>query len=153
MARSKSVNYIHFGPPIPVVPVKDFSNIGLNKQLLEDVWAIVGPSVGYNMSRGVEMWKVITAAYLEGLNHGMGLEQERMKVGRKEKSMAKVQIVLTEAEVDDILKDRIRQTFNIPARAVITINWNDDSGLTATLDDMRDSAKEPYVPLFGTEAD
>lgn len=67
--------------------------------------------------------------------------------------MAKVQVVLSEAEVDEILKDRIRQTFNIPARAVITINWNDDSGLTATLDDMRDGVKEPYVPLFSVEAD
>lgn len=66
--------------------------------------------------------------------------------------MAKLQIVLTEEEVQDILKDRLRQAYNIPARAEIVLNWNNDSGLTAELDDGRDTSKpEGWKPMFAEE--
>lgn len=59
-----------------VTPLKDFSRIpdGVS---LDDLWQIVGPSVGRNIGRH-PIWKVIAAAYFEGLSHGasIGARQE-----------------------------------------------------------------------------
>lgn len=66
-----------FGPPIPVVPIRDFS--ALPSGALDAAWRIVGPSAQRNMSRDAhgrccELWQVIAAAYLEGLNHGAAMK-------------------------------------------------------------------------------
>lgn len=71
----KKPHYVQFGPPIDVVPFKHFSLFGLTKEQFAEALAIVGPSAEKNMQRDrhgrcLEMWQVITAAYLEGLHHG-----------------------------------------------------------------------------------
>lgn len=80
MARTKQQHFITFGPAIPVVPVKQFtkfSTVGIDKEMFQRAWEIIGPSVEHNMRRQSEMWQIITAAYLEGLSHGAAIERER----------------------------------------------------------------------------
>lgn len=77
----KRPHYITFGPSIPLVPVGDFSKMSLTEQQWADAWYLCGPSAEQNMrrggrGRGLELWQVIASAYLEGLNHGAGLEKE-----------------------------------------------------------------------------
>lgn len=75
MNRTKP-HYVTFGPPIPVVPVGDFSRTGLTQEQWAGAWRICGPSAELNMRR-LELWQVIASAYLEGLGHGAGIERER----------------------------------------------------------------------------
>jgi hypothetical protein len=65
-------------PHVPVVPFSDFDTIP--SKHLEEVWSIVGPSVARNIEN-LPLWKVIAAAYCEGLLHGhaMGKEQINQK--------------------------------------------------------------------------
>jgi len=75
MTNFKKPNFVAFGPPVPVVPIPDFSKMGLTIEQFEAAWSIVGPSVEKNMRRNfkgqcLELWQVITVAYLEGLHHG-----------------------------------------------------------------------------------
>lgn len=51
--------------------------------------------------------------------------------------MATMQIVLSEKEVESIIVDRLRAIYNIPERAKMVLNWNDDSGCTISIDDSR----------------
>lgn len=76
---TKRPHFISFGPPIPQVPIKDFSTIKLGNKEWKAVWEICGPSVERNLSTNTPIWKVIAAAYLEGLSHGSGLTEEHMK--------------------------------------------------------------------------
>ena len=78
MANTKRIHFVTFGPPIPVVPTKDFTKMGFKHEELKRLWEIIGPSVERNMNAEVPMWQIITMAYLEGLNHGSGLERERI---------------------------------------------------------------------------
>lgn len=66
------VNHMTFGPPMPIISVKDFSRLCLTSEQWAEVWSIIGPSVERNMTRyvGLQLWRVIAAAYLEGLHHG-----------------------------------------------------------------------------------
>ncbi len=75
MSRPRKQHFIAFGPEVPVVPIKDFSKMGLTGDEWADVWSIIGPSVERNMSgrRAMPLWMVIAAAYLEGLHHGSAL--------------------------------------------------------------------------------
>lgn len=57
------------GSAIPNVPTKDFSAIP--EKLLAGAWELVGPSVERNIQKH-PLWKVIAAAYIEGVNHGAG---------------------------------------------------------------------------------
>lgn len=76
MNSSKSVR---FGPTsVPIVPVSHFTRFKSSD--LDEVWRIIGPSVALNINQG-PIWKVITAAYLEGLLHGAGLQEEIDKRG------------------------------------------------------------------------
>lgn len=83
MSRKRQPYHFTFGPPIPVVPIGDFSRHGLTEQEWADVWAICGPTAEKNMSGmgprkpPLQLWQVIAAAYLEGLNHGYGMAQEK----------------------------------------------------------------------------
>lgn len=75
-------HFMTFGPPIPVVPIGDFSVMKLTNDQWADAWHICGPSAEQNMrrgarGRGLELWQVIASAYLEGLQHGAGIERER----------------------------------------------------------------------------
>ena len=63
---------------IPLVSIQDFSKIRMSRADMEHVWQIVGPSATWNLARQ-SLWMVICAAYLEGLSHGHGLEEERLK--------------------------------------------------------------------------
>lgn len=76
---TKRPHFISFGPAIPQVPVKDFSTIRLTEAMWSSVWEICGPSVERNLAKDTPLWKVIAAAYLEGLSHGSGLTEEHMK--------------------------------------------------------------------------
>ena len=74
--NKKRPHFIHFGPSIEQVPRKDFSKVRVETKDLEDVWSrIIGPSVEVNLGQGLDMWKVITLAYLEGLSHGSALKE------------------------------------------------------------------------------
>lgn len=80
--RTKQPHYMRFGPPMPVVPVGDFSKMGLTEEQWADAWSLCGPSAQMNMKGGfnrppLQIWQVIAAAYLEGLQHGAALERER----------------------------------------------------------------------------
>lgn len=79
----KKPHYVQFGPPIELVSVSDFSRFALTKEQFEEAWAVVGPSAERNMRRDyrgrcLEMWQVITAAYLEGLHHGSEMMRENL---------------------------------------------------------------------------
>lgn len=76
---TKRPHTISFGPPIPVIPVRDFKSRRLTRQDWEDVWTVCGPSVERNLLNDLPLWKVIAAAYLEGLSHGASLTEEHMK--------------------------------------------------------------------------
>lgn len=72
--NKKRPHFIHFGPSIEFVPRKDFHSVRLETKDLEDVWSrIIGPTAEKNIGQGLDMWKVITLAYLEGLSHGPAL--------------------------------------------------------------------------------
>ena len=66
-------HHIQFGPDIPIVRNSDFSKMSLTKDQWAEVWRIVGPSVEKNMAKYLPHWKLIAAAYLEGVNHGYEL--------------------------------------------------------------------------------
>lgn len=68
--------FIKLGPPIPVISVRDFSKFKLTSEEWDKVWRIVGPSVERNMQMKCPLWRVIAAAYLEGLQHGSALARE-----------------------------------------------------------------------------
>lgn len=70
MTKSHSVS---LGPPIPIVPRKDFSRIPLTREHAYMIWSIIGPSVEVNMQRDIPLWKIIVAAYCEGLDHGASI--------------------------------------------------------------------------------
>lgn len=70
----RRAHHVQFGPSIPIVPVTHFSKMRLTEQQWSDVWQIIGPSVNRNMDK-VPTWKLIAAAYLEGLQHGAGLQK------------------------------------------------------------------------------
>lgn len=67
-------HFVSLGPAIPVVPVGDFAKFRLTEEQWADAWRVIGPSVERNMSGGrhgpLPLWKIICAAYLEGLHHG-----------------------------------------------------------------------------------
>lgn len=73
------LNHVHFGPPIPLVPVTQFSKLRLSREQWAEMWAIIGPSVEKNLDterkaiRQMPLWMIITAAYVEGLQHGSEL--------------------------------------------------------------------------------
>lgn len=80
--NTKRAHYVTFGPPIPVVPVGDFSQMRMTDQQWADAWHLCGPSAARNLSgarrgRSLELWQVIASAYLEGLQHGVEIERER----------------------------------------------------------------------------
>lgn len=76
---------VSLGPcAVPVVCVKQFSKLQMSRATLKEVWQLIGPSVEMNITR-LPMWEVIAAAYLEGMNHGAGIVQEKVD---KEKQMA-----------------------------------------------------------------
>lgn len=64
------------GPAFDYVPYGDFSSVRIKEKEMIGLWNIVGPSVALNLERDLPLWKVITMAYVEGLNHGAGLQQE-----------------------------------------------------------------------------
>lgn len=71
----KRPHFVQFGPAIPVVPLRDFSKMGLTHEQWADAWHICGPSAGKNLER-LELWQVIASAYLEGLQHGSEMQKE-----------------------------------------------------------------------------
>lgn len=82
MTNRKRHHFMTFGPPIPIVPVGDFSRMKLSEEQWADAWHICGPSAEQNMRRGygrrgLELWQVIASAYLEGLQHGAALAREQ----------------------------------------------------------------------------
>ena len=84
----KRLHYVQFGPAINVVPVTDFSRFGLTKEQFAEAWSIVGPSAEKNMRRDaygrcLEMWQVITVAYLEGLHHGSEMQREALSLSHR----------------------------------------------------------------------
>lgn len=67
---------VSIGPSaVPVVPMKHFTRNAVTKSDLASVWKIVGPSAQLNLER-LPLWQVIAMAYVEGLNHGSGLQAE-----------------------------------------------------------------------------
>lgn len=58
---------------IPNVPLKDFHKLNV-KIDFGDVWHICGPSAERNLA-SMPLWKVICAAYLEGLQHGNEIKE------------------------------------------------------------------------------
>lgn len=66
--------HIQLGPEIPVVPVHHFSTLPASEDDMRAMWRIVGPSVERNMR--LPLWKIICAAYIEGVMHGHGLAKE-----------------------------------------------------------------------------
>ena len=72
---------VGLGPAVPAHPVTDFTAERLPKAMLEDAWRIVGPTVERNMNKHhpLQLWQIIAAAYLEGLEHGSEMERERRK--------------------------------------------------------------------------
>lgn len=75
----KRLHFITLGPPIPIVPVSHFTPLPLDQNQLAEVWKVIGPSVEHNMRKNAPLWEIFAAAYLEGLNHGAALMEERLK--------------------------------------------------------------------------
>lgn len=73
-------------PYIPIVKVSDFSKARFSEDELKSMWEIVGPSVHRNLSQNLELWKVITMAYFEGLMHGSGIMKNMIEEGRWEEN-------------------------------------------------------------------
>lgn len=73
----KRAHHLHLGPSMPIVPVTHFSKMRLPEEQWEGVWQIVGPSVERNFNK-VPLWKLLCAAYVEGLSHGVALQAERV---------------------------------------------------------------------------
>ena len=80
-SKDGSTIMAHIGPcSIPLVPRGDFSKLRLSDSQLDIIWRIVGPSATINLARN-PLWIVICMAYIEGLNHGHGLEEECKRRG------------------------------------------------------------------------
>jgi hypothetical protein len=82
MSNYKKPHFVVFGPPVPIVPISNFSSMALSEQQWADAWSICGPSAERNMQRRfrsgpLELWQVIASAYLEGLQHGHQLAMEK----------------------------------------------------------------------------
>lgn len=89
--NTKRAHFMRFGPEMPVVPIGDFSSMRLTEEQWGNAWHLCGPSAEQNMrrggrGRGLELWQVIASAYLEGLQHGAGLERERHEQHRPEQA-------------------------------------------------------------------
>jgi hypothetical protein len=65
------------GCAIESVPLRNFSKFKGDINF-EDVWKLCGPSAERNLSK-VPVWKVICAAYLEGLHHGSEILKDEGK--------------------------------------------------------------------------
>lgn len=72
----KRPHFMTFGPPIPNVSLRDFTKRDFTHEQLAQMWSICGPSVERNMLN-LELWQVITMAYIEGLAHGSSIMAER----------------------------------------------------------------------------
>jgi hypothetical protein len=80
-SKDAATTMAHIGPcSIPLVPRGDFSKLRLTTEQLDTIWRIVGPSATINLAKN-PLWIVICMAYIEGLNHGHGLEEERLRRG------------------------------------------------------------------------
>lgn len=75
----KRPHFVPFGPPVPVVPLRDFSELHMTDEMMAGLWSVVGPSVELNMRR-LPLWQVILAAYAEGLAHGSDVERHRAEL-------------------------------------------------------------------------
>lgn len=65
---------VSLGPcPVSMYPITAFSS--LKRSDLETAWQIVGPTIERNIN--APLWAQFAAAYIEGLNHGAGIERER----------------------------------------------------------------------------
>lgn len=81
----EKLSVIAFGPTIVRVSIKDFSSTKIDKQQTEEIWRrLIGPSVERNMLKRHEMWRIITFAYMEGLQHGSSLTLERVEEEKKQ---------------------------------------------------------------------
>ena len=64
---------ISIGPcPVETYPVSAYSP--LRRAELETAWQLVGPTIERNIDK--PLWAQFAAAYIEGLNHGSGIERE-----------------------------------------------------------------------------
>lgn len=66
----------YFAPTIPTIPITHFSRLPIDRKQFQEFWRICGPTAERNMMRGFPIWEVITAAYLEGLQHGSAIQRE-----------------------------------------------------------------------------
>ena len=81
--RKSGVHFATLGPPIPIVPVGDFSRMPYD--VIEKAWQIVGPSVARNMNSArsvAPLWQIFAACYAEGVNHGAGIVREKVEAER-----------------------------------------------------------------------
>jgi hypothetical protein len=65
------------GPTFPVIPVRDFTEFKFKLEQLHGLWDIIGPTVGLNMTRRVELWQIFTMCYVQGLENGAAIERDK----------------------------------------------------------------------------
>ena len=73
MAAHMKQALVGMGPVVDVAPIRDFTRC--RNAAIEAAWQLVGPSARLNLDRQ-PIWRVIAAAYLEGVNHGVGIATE-----------------------------------------------------------------------------
>lgn len=66
MRRGVSNRFVTFGPPIPVVPVGHFVEIGLEAEIYDYAWHLVGPTIDRNIER-MNSHQLICIAFIEGM--------------------------------------------------------------------------------------
>jgi hypothetical protein len=69
-----STKVVSIGPgKYEICKISRFSRF--KKTELYAAWRLIGPSADLNLNKG-PIWKVIAAAYLEGLHHGSSIQEE-----------------------------------------------------------------------------
>jgi len=67
------------GPSFPVVPVTNFTKGKFPLGTMEAMWDIIGPTVAVNMGKRVALWEIFTICYMQGLENGSSIAEDKQK--------------------------------------------------------------------------
>lgn len=78
MAKDNRI-HVDVGLPVPLVSVDQFCSLRLKKQDFDEVWQVIGPTVGRNINR-TPLYQLFVICYLQGLENGAQLQKEEQQI-------------------------------------------------------------------------
>ena len=126
---------VGIGPVIPRVPYKDFKKVDFSHDDLFQIWQVIGPTIKVNLDRQLPLWQVLVIAYIQGLENGFGIAEE------KGKKMVDVNIKLSKGDVEEIVLDHVKKKLNLGVLKKAHLSWTDGGGIVFSLTDTEPSMK------------